>query len=175
MTKQQGGMFKLLRLFLIISAISIVVTTALVTVLYRQMTVRATDNLAQASSLALAQMAMISVRQELDDYLDTAADGVHQEIAAQRLAARLTEAVEELAHDSPGRVVRVILFNRRGVVIFSTDRDQVGQSQVDNDGFMSAINGRVASNLVYRDVFNRFGGGPEAVRRGLSIPTMLPT
>jgi signal transduction histidine kinase len=159
MTKQQAGTFKLLRLLLIISAISVVVMTAMLTLFYRQMTIRGTDNLAQASSLALAQTALISVRRELDDYLATTAHAGPHESAALRLAARLTEAVKELARYSPGPVVRVMLFNRRGVVIFSTDSDQIGQNQDSNDGFISAINGRVASNLDYRDVFNRFGGG----------------
>jgi signal transduction histidine kinase len=153
-------MFKLTRLFFTISLISIVVTTALLTLFYRQVTIRATANLAQASSLALAQTALISVRPELDDYLATAAQAGSQEFAAQRLAARLTEVVKELMRDS--LVVRVNLFSRRGVVIFSTDRDQVGQSQANNAGFKSAINGRVANNLIYRDIFNRFNEETEA-------------
>ena len=153
-------MFKLTRLFFTISLISIVVTTALLTLFYRQVTIRATANLAQASSLALAQTALISVRPELDDYLATAAQTGPQEFAAQRLAARLTEVVKELMRDS--LVVRVNLFSRRGVVIFSTDRDQVGQSQANNAGFKSAINGRVANKLIYRDIFNRFGEETEA-------------
>src|SRR5471030_549363 len=153
-------MFKLTRLFFTISLVSIVVTTALLTLFYRQVTIRATANLAQASSLALAQTALISVRPELDDYLATVAQTGPQEFAAQRLAARLTEVVKELMRDS--LVVRVNLFSRRGVVIFSTDRDQVGQSQANNAGFKSAINGRVANNLIYRDIFNRFGEETEA-------------
>src|SRR5476649_2712629 len=141
-------MFKLTRLFFTVSLISIVVTTALLTLFYRQVTIRATANLAQASSLALAQTALISVRPELDDYLTTASQSGPQEFAARRLAARLTEVVKELMRNSP--VVRVNLFSRRGVVIFSTDRDQVGQNQANNAGFKSAINGRVANNLIYR-------------------------
>jgi signal transduction histidine kinase len=155
-------MFKLLRLFLIISLTSIVVTTALLTLLYRHVTIRTTDNLAQASNLALAQAALVSVRPELDDYLATAARAGPQEFSAQRLAARLTEVVKELRRDSPGPVIRVILFDRRGVVIFSTDREQIGQNHVTSAGFISAINGRVASNLVYRDIFSRVGWETEA-------------
>jgi signal transduction histidine kinase len=154
-------MFKLTRLFFAVSLISIVVTTALLTLFYRQVTIRATANLAQANSLALAQTALISVRPELDDYLATAAQTGPQEFAARRLAARLTEVVKELMRSS--LVVRVNLFSRRGVVIFSTDRDQIGQSQANNAGFKSAINGRVANNLDYRDIFNRFGEETEAV------------
>jgi two-component system, NarL family, sensor kinase len=149
-------MFKLLRLFFSISVISIVVTTALLTLFYRQLTIQATVNLAQASGMALAQTALISVRPELDDYLATAAHADSRELAAQRLAARLADVVKELMRDSVGLVMRVMLFDRQGVVIFSTDRDQIGHSHANNAGFISAINGRVASNLNYRDIFNHF-------------------
>lgn len=153
-------MLKLTRLFFVISMLSIVVTTALLTLFYRQVTIRATANLARASSLTLAQTALISVRPELDDYLAAVARAAPEDFAAQRLAARLTEIVKELMRDS--LVARVNLFDRRGVVIFSTDRDQVGQRQANNAGFISAINGRIASNLIYRDIFNRFGNETEA-------------
>ena len=45
-----------------------------------------------------------------------------QEFASQRLAARLTEVVREMMRDS--LVVRVNVFSRQGIVIFSTDRDR---------------------------------------------------
>jgi len=158
----QSNMVKVLRLFLIVGSISVVLTTMLLTLTYRQLTIRATDHLAHASSLALAQTALIGARQELEDYLAAAASGGSRESAAQRLTHRLTEVVKESARATPGPVVRAILFDRQGVVIFSTDREQIGQNQGNNAGFISAINGRVASNLVYRDVFNRLRGNAAA-------------
>jgi signal transduction histidine kinase len=165
-------MFKLLRLFLIVSSISIVATTALLTLFYRQMTIQATDNLAQASNLALAQTALISVRSELDDYLATAAGADPQQFAAQPLAARITEVVKELMRNNPGLMVRVNLFNRLGVVIFSTDRDRIGENQFSNTGFISAINGHVTKNLHYRDIFNRFDRATES---GHLAPNLMET
>jgi len=167
-------MFKLLRLFFVVSSISVVVTTTLLTLFYRQMTIRATDNLAQASSLALAQTALFSVRHELDDYLTSTAHAGAQASAAERLAARLNEVVKEFARDSPGPVVRVLLFNRRGDVIFSTDRDRVGMNQVGDAGFMTAINGRVTSYLIYRDVFNRYVGRYDAAAARPFHPPEVP-
>jgi two-component system, NarL family, sensor kinase len=149
-------MLKFLRLFLVISLTSIVVTTALLTLVYRYVTIRATDNLTQASSLALAQAALLSVRPELDEYLAIASGAGSQEFAAQRLAARITQVAKEMMRNNPGPVVRVNLFNRVGVVIFSTDSDRIGQNQSDSSGFKSAINGRISNNLVYRDIFSGF-------------------
>lgn len=152
-------MLKLLRLFSIIGLTSIVVTTGLLTLFYRLATIQSTLELAQANSRAFAQTALLSLRPELDDYLATAPGTRRHGEAAQRLATRLSEVVEqESTRDSLGPVVRVNLFDRRGVVIFSTDRDRIGRHEPNTTGFISAINGRVANKLIYRDVFNRFDG-----------------
>ena len=168
-------MFKFLRLFFIVSLTSIVVAMALLTLFYRHVTIQSTVSLSEANSLALTQAALISVRPELDDYLATAAGPGPHEFAAQRLAARITEVVAELMRNNVGPVVRVNLFNRVGVVIFSTDRDRIGEDQGSNAGFMSALNGRVVNNLHYRDVFNRFDRGTEAAHLGPNlVETYVP-
>jgi len=170
-----ADMFKFLRLFLIISVTSIVVTITLLTLFYRHETIESTVSVSEASSRALAQAALISVRPELDDYLASAAGTGSQEFSAQRLGARITEVVADLMRNNFGLVVRVNLFNRGGVVIFSTDRDRIGEDQGSNAGFISAINGRVANNLIYRDIFNRFsrGGGTGHLGPNL-IETYVP-
>ena len=106
-------MFKLTRQIVIISLINIVDTTTVLTLFYRQVTIRTTANLAQASGLNLAQTALISVRRELDDYLAIGAHAGTQEFAARRLAAWLTEVVKELMPDSV--VVRINMAPARGL------------------------------------------------------------
>lgn len=168
-------MFKFLRLFLVVSLTSIVVTVVLLTLFYRHEAIRSTVSLSEANSLAMAQAALISVRPELDDYLATAGGPESKEFAAQRLAARITEVVTELMRSNVGMVVRVNLFNRGGVVVFSTDRDRIGEDQGGNAGFISAINGRVANNLIYRDVFNRFESTTGSAHLGPNlIETYVP-
>jgi signal transduction histidine kinase len=167
--------FKFLRLFLIVSLTSIVVTIALLTLLYRHETIRSTISLSEASSQAWAQAALISLRPELDDFLASAADTGVRESSAQRLAARITEVVSELTRNNAGLVVRVNLFDRGGVVIFSTDRGRIGEDQGSNAGFMSALNGRVTNNLIYRDIFNRYPSRGDAGHLGPNlIETYIP-
>lgn len=152
-----ADMFKFLRRLLIISLTCIVVTIALLTLYYRHVTIQSTVKLSQANSLAFAQAALISVRPELEDYLASETGGDTKKFAAQRLAERITEVVSELMrYNHLGPVVRVNVFDRVGVVIFSTDRDRIGRNQSTDTGFISAINGQVANNLIYRDIFNRF-------------------
>lgn len=147
-------MFRLLRLFSVISFICIVVTAALLTLFYRKETIRETVRLAQVGNLALAQATLIAVRSELDGFLAIAAGVGPQELPAQRLSARITEVLSEVRRDA--LVVKVKLYNRRGMIAYSTERSQIGQNQAGNSGFMSAVNGRVSSTLKYHDVFSRF-------------------
>lgn len=147
-------MFRLLRLFSVISFVCIVVTAALLTLFYRQETIRETVRLAQVGNLALAQATLIAVRSELDEFLAVATGVGPQEPAVQRLSARITDVLSEVRRDA--LVVKVKLYNRRGMVAFSTERSQIGQNQAGSAGFMSAVNGRVASILKYHDVFSRF-------------------
>lgn len=58
-------------------------------------------------------------------------------------------------------IARIKILNRHGVVIFSTWPPHVGSDQSRNPGFISAMNGAVASDLIYRDTFNRFDGATE--------------
>jgi signal transduction histidine kinase len=58
-------------------------------------------------------------------------------------------------------VVRVKIFNRHGVVVFSTKPSQIGDDQNPNEGFNIAINGGIGNSLIYRDTFNSFDGATE--------------
>ena len=58
-------------------------------------------------------------------------------------------------------IARIKIYNRRGVVVFSSTPAQVGDDQSRNEGFITAIRGGVGSELVYRDTFNSFDGVTE--------------
>lgn len=150
-------MFKLLRFFSTISSVCIVVAAAALTLFYRQEMIRQTVELMQVGNLALARAALISIRPEVDNFLTVAARLGPQELAAQRLSARVTEVLNELKDEA--LVVKVKLYNRRGTVTYSTDRDQIGQNHSGNPRFRSAINGQASSNMNYRDTFDAFDGG----------------
>jgi signal transduction histidine kinase len=58
-------------------------------------------------------------------------------------------------------IVRIKIYNRLGVVVFSTKPSQIGHDQRDNAGFIAAINGDVRNTLIYRDTFNSFDRATE--------------
>jgi signal transduction histidine kinase len=53
-------------------------------------------------------------------------------------------------------LVRVKIFDARGVVVYATDRDQLGLNKSESAGVINAIKGRTASERVHRDKFSDF-------------------
>jgi hypothetical protein len=66
----------------------------------------------------------------------------------------ILNAIDKLLADTP--ITRIKIYNHDGVVVFSTKESQIGISQKDNPGFISAIKGEVATKLIYRDTLNLF-------------------
>lgn len=151
-------MFKLLRFYSIASFVAVLVTALLIALFYRQVAIQGIMQLAERSNLALARTALNSVKPELIDYLDTVAQPGYAQISHSP-PAELAEAIRSLMRDSS--VVRIKIYNRHGVVAFSTKTSQIGTDQRNNPGFISAINGRVADTLIYRDTFNSFDADSE--------------
>lgn len=153
-------MFKLLRFYAIASFISIFITAALLTLFYRQVTIQWISQLAERGNLALAQTALNAVKPELVDYLSSATKGISPEATTPELPPALATMLKNLMLETS--VVRVKIYDRNGMVTFSTRAEQIGAKQSDNTGFRSALNGKAAANLIYRDAFNFFDKATEA-------------
>lgn len=152
-------MFKLLRFYSIASFVAVLATALLIALFYRQVAIQGIMQLAERSNLALARTALNSVRPQLIDYLDAVAQPGYLNISNHSPPPELAEAIRSLMRDNA--VVRIKIYNQHGVVVFSTKTSQIGVDQRNNPGFISAINGRVADTLIYRDTFNSFDAASE--------------
>ena len=141
-----------MRFYSITSLASFVVTAVLLMVFVRQLVIDDIVQLAQTSNLALVNHILDSVRPELVEFLADAQDMPVRGPSEQKLPPRLTAMIGESMRDSS--VARIKVYNRHGVVVYSTKSSQIGAAQEDNAGFTSAINGKAVSTLVYRDTFN---------------------
>jgi signal transduction histidine kinase len=143
-----------MRFYSITSLAGFVVTAALLMVFVRQMVIDDIVQLAQRSNLALVNSILSAVKADLVDYLAGVQDAAPHQPVAQKLSAHLTANIVELMRD--GSVTRIKVYNRRGIVVFSTKSEQIGDTKEENEGFTSAMGGKVLSTVVYRDTFNRF-------------------
>ncbi len=152
-------MFKLLRYYSIASLLAVLVTAVLLGWLYRQVAIAGIVQLAERTNMTLAHAAMNPIKATLFEFLETAADFGRGNANPPPLPPELLGSIKALMQDRT--VVRVKIFNRHGIVVFSTKPSQIGDDQNPNEGFNIAINGGVGSSLIYRDTFNSFDGATE--------------
>jgi signal transduction histidine kinase len=152
-------MFKLLRFYSVASFLAILATALLVGLFYREVAIQGVIKLAERNNLALARTALNSVKPQLIDFLNAPEQPEIRNVGHPVPPPELAAAIQGLMRDNS--VVRIKIYNRRGVVAFSTNTAQIGTDQRDNQGFIAAINGRVADTLIYRDTFNSFDEASE--------------
>jgi signal transduction histidine kinase len=152
-------MFKLLRFFSLASFLAVLITALAIGLFYRQVAIHGLMQLAERNNLALARTALNSVKPQLIAYLDRYGHAGLTHVSHASLPPDLAAAISGLMHDSS--VLRIKIYNRHGVVVFSTKTSQIGSDQRSNAGFLSAIGGRVADTLIYRDSFNAFDAATE--------------
>lgn len=152
-------MFKLLRYYAVASLVAILATVVLLTWFYRQVAIQGIVQLVERNNLALARTAMSSMNPALLAFLDATADIQPGRPAHRQLPPELAESIKTLMRGQS--IVRIKIYNRQGVVVFSTKPSQIGNDLRDNAGFISAINGDVRNTLIYRDTFNSFDRATE--------------
>lgn len=143
--------FRLLRHFTIISLISILVTSILLGSMFRSI---ATDNLLvseERHNVTLAHALSQSVWPRYSGFLKSAdqlpIDELRQHPTTKAIDEHLAEQFKGL------NIVKVKIYNLEGYTTFSTELQQMGESKASNAPFISAVNGKVASIMSFRDKF----------------------
>lgn len=152
-------MFKLVRYYTVVSLVAILATLLLLVWFYRQVAIEGIAELTERNNATLARTALSSMRPALLDFLRVTENLPAEQPVYPPLPTQLAEPIRSLMQEKS--VVRVKLYNRRGIVVFSNRHAQIGSNQDGNQGFISAINGQVVNSLVYRDTFNHFDGVTE--------------
>jgi len=148
-------MFNLMRHYAITSLACMVVAAVLLTALYRHVKMQENVELVPRSDLTLAEKVVHAVGPELGDYLQSVSKHGPQEASRTRMPTPLASALASSASEAPVAGIRI--YNDQGVVVFSTDAAQIGAIGAGEPGFISAINGKAVSDLVYQDASGSFG------------------
>jgi len=150
-----GGVFNLLRHYALASFLCIAVAAVLLTAFYRHLEVQETTGYARKSNLNLADALLDWARPELGGYLASVANLGGKEIADVPLPPGLGTDIAGFATKTQTAKIRI--YNKRGVIVFSTDRLELGRTGSDDARFATAITGQTVSDLAYRDAFSGFG------------------
>lgn len=156
-------MYRIMRYFSIASLVSIVLAALLLSLSYRFTAIKGIAYLGEKSSVELAETALSPIKPHILKYLAEMEHIDKPGAITNPLDTRLAKTISDIM-EADQEVVRVKIYNKHGIVVFSTKTSQIGhdQPQKSNDdvtknaGFAAAINGKVSNKLVYRDAFNPF-------------------
>ena len=149
-------MFNLSRYFSALSLILIGLAAVLLGTLYREVSVRQLTMLAEDRNVAMAQVFENVLGESLAELMAASVGKDGSMLVDAEESQAMQASVGALMHETA--VVKVKIYNRLGVTIFSTDPSQFGESQLGSAGFKSALAGEVRSNLSHRDSMATFDG-----------------
>ncbi len=149
-------MFNLSRYFSTLSFILIVLAAGLLGPLYQHISIQQMTTLAEDRSVAMARIFENSSGQGLMTLLGNSAGRDTASLLAAVNTQELRSKTVMLMQGTS--VIKIKVYNRLGITVFSTDISQIGENKLRNDGFKGAIGGVVTSNLTHRDTINAFEG-----------------
>jgi diguanylate cyclase (GGDEF)-like protein len=146
--------FRLRRYFLLTSLPVVVIITLLSAYGYIQF---ATSMLVVQESHANQQQTRIMGQMlwpRFQSHIVWSKDQEAVSLRATQAVAEIDEIVTSLFHST--NVIKAKLYNLDGVTVYSSEHSQIGADKSDNPGFISASEGRVVSNLTWRNEFHAF-------------------
>jgi diguanylate cyclase (GGDEF)-like protein/PAS domain S-box-containing protein len=143
---------KLTRNFFLSSLLLIVLAGFLLGTLLRQHEVAQMENLAERRNVSLTQVFRNLLLQDISQLAGGKQDLSKDELKASPLVRGLQDKTSNLLSNSD--IVKVKIYNRLGITVFSTDREQLGDDKRTNPAFIAALNGQVSSELVHREQFS---------------------
>jgi diguanylate cyclase (GGDEF)-like protein len=162
-------MLNLLRYSQIIAVAVLVAVVVALSLLYRGMVLDALVDSETRSSVGLTKVFANAVWPAYAGFVRGAGSLPPGELAGRPELARLDADLRALSQGL--NVVKVKMYDLRGLTVFSTDPRQIGEDKSDNPGFLRARDGYPASEITYRDRFDAWEG---AISERNIISTYVP-
>ncbi len=154
-------MFNLLRNFSLTSACVIVFIVAVLMVFFRHLTVEDLINVGERQNEILTRSIGNSIWDRFGPYLSSIKEADRETVLSkaktEEISKRLTSQVEGLS------VLAVNILNLKGIIIFSTSRNQINEDRSNDAGYIAAREGRVASRTTVSgdDDLSKIAGNSE--------------
>ncbi len=150
------SMFRLTRYFSYTSLAAFMIVAALLGVFYQRLAVANLIEIEEEKNVSLTQVFTNTIWPDFERFVDQAGQLEPADLQARPEIALLNSAVMQQV--SGLSVIKVKIYDTRGLTVFSTERSQIGEDKSDNAGYISALAGVPASELTHRDSFSAFEG-----------------
>jgi signal transduction histidine kinase/CheY-like chemotaxis protein len=150
------GRIRLARNFSLFSLLFILIAGLGLAVLMQRLSLEQLHRVAEERNVDMAYVFRNTLWPQFADVVRDSYGKSSSEVRSTIDFHRLLSATAKLMKDSD--VVKIKVYNLRGMTVFSTDALQIGENKSDNQGFRSAVRGTVASALTHRGEFDAFEG-----------------
>jgi hypothetical protein len=146
----------LTRPYAVASLVGVLIAGIALSVLYRELSIRVILRFGEQGNVAVARTTVHALGPELVRYLG-ARSQPSPEHAADPLPPEVLAVISGTIRDTS--VARVKIYDRVGIVAYSSRPYEIGRDDSDNLRFQAAMQGEVRSELSYRDAFSLLGQG----------------
>lgn len=150
-------MLRIYRYLALASAIILFLTLAMVAWLYHQQTVRNLVEVSAKHNVGLNRIMLNTLWSSYGDYLISARELDGPALRARPETHEIHNTIEELSEGV--HILKVKIYSRSGLTIFSSDPAQIGEDYSGSAAFMAAVrDGTSSSALTFKDRFSAFSG-----------------
>ena len=141
---------RLTRRFALVCGAALLIAAGSLSLLYAFFATRELVETAERNNVAITQLFQASIIRGSNLFAGNMVDDLRNPAV---LAAMHEEVV---AHMQGTPVVKVKIYDGEGSTIFSNEATQIGEAKIADEGVESALAGKVASELTYRDTYSSF-------------------
>ncbi len=148
--------FRLTRYFSILSFMLVIIAGGALGLSARYQATRQITEVAQRHNEAMSQVYLNELWPHFSTFVAASSGRSITELRAAVEKLGLRSKTTALMKNSD--IIKVKVYNREGLTVFSSDISQIGENKRDNQGFASALAGHTTSALVHRNQFDSFEG-----------------
>jgi signal transduction histidine kinase len=147
---------RLTRYYAVASLIGVLIAGVTLGILYRELSIRVLLRFGEQGNVAVARTTVHALGPELVRYLETSGPPDPAQ-GRDAIPPQVLDVISGTIRDTS--VARVKIYDRNGIVAYSSRPYEVGIDDSANLRFQGAMQGEVRSELNYRDVFSLLGRG----------------